>query len=61
MSFFYSKPTIDMTVESKTRKEEGFIRDGGEKDVPEAVKKRIYFEHGGDGINPIDLPLFLDE
>ena len=23
-------------------------------------KKRIYFENGGDGVNPIDLPLFLD-
>ena len=61
MSFFYSKPSIEMTVESKPWKDIGFITDVGEEDLPEEEKKRIYFKHGGDGINPIDLPLFLDE
>ena len=61
MSFFYSKPSIEMVVESKPWKDIGFIRDVGEEDLPEEEKKRIYFKHGGDGINPIDLPLFLDE
>ena len=36
-----------------------FITDDGE-DLSEEEKKRIYFEAGGDGTNPIDLPLFLD-
>ena len=61
MSFFYSKPSIEMVVESKPWKDIGFITDVGEEDLPEEEKKRIYFKHGGDGINPIDLPLFLDE
>ena len=60
MSFFYSKPTIDMTVESKPWKDVGFITDDGE-DLPEAEKKRIYFEAGGDGTNYVDMPLFIDE
>jgi len=60
MSFFYSKPTIDMTVESKPWKDIKFITDVGEDDLPEEEKKRIYFEHGGDGTNAVDLPLFID-
>ena len=60
MSFFYSRPTIDMTVESKPWANVGFITDVGEEDLSEEEKKRIYFEHGGDGTNPVDLPLFLD-
>ena len=60
MSFFYSKPSIEMVVESKPWKDIGFIRDVGEEDLSEEEKKRIYFKHGGDGVNPIDLPLFLD-
>tara|TARA_B100000965_G_C19581392_1_gene753716 strand:+ start:1585 stop:1944 length:360 start_codon:yes stop_codon:yes gene_type:complete len=60
MSFFYSKPFIEMTVESKPWANVKFITDVGEDDLSEEEKKRIYFEHGGDGINPIDLPLFID-
>jgi len=60
MSFFYSKPSIEMTVESKPWKDVGFITDDGE-DLPEAEKKRIYFEAGGDGTNYVDMPLFIDE
>ena len=60
MSFFYSKPSIEMIVESKPWKDIGFITEDGE-DLPEEEKKRIYFKHGGDGINLIDLPLFIDE
>ena len=59
MSFFCSRPAIDMTVESKPWANVGFITDDGE-DLPEDEKKRIYFESGGDGTNPIDLPLFID-
>ena len=59
MSFFYSRPAIDMTVESKPWADLKFITEDG-KDLPEEEKKRIYFEAGGDGTNPVDLPLFLD-
>ena len=60
MSFFYSRPTIDMTVESKPWANVKFITDVGEKDLSEEEKKRIYFEAGVDGTNPLDLPLFID-
>ena len=60
MSFFYSRPAIDMTVESKPWANVGFITDVGEEDLSEEEKKRIYFEAGGDGTNPVDLPLFID-
>ena len=60
MSFFYIRPAIDMTVESKPWANVGFITDDGE-DLPEEAKKRIYFEAGGDGTNPTDLPLLIDE
>ena len=60
MSFFYSRPAIDMTVESKPWPNVGFITDIGEEDLSEEEKKELYFKHGGDGTNPVDLPLFLD-
>ena len=60
MSFFYSRPSIDMTIESKPWADVGFITDIGEEDLSEEEKKELYFKHGGDGTNPIDLPLFLD-
>ena len=59
MSFFYSRPAIDMTIESKPWADVKFITDDGE-DLSEEEKKRIYFEAGGDGTNPVDLPLFID-
>ena len=59
MSFFYSRPTVEMAIESKPWADIKFITDDGE-DLSEEEKKRIYFEAGGDGTNPIDLPLFLD-
>tara|TARA_X000000950_G_scaffold15059_1_gene16300 strand:- start:1379 stop:1732 length:354 start_codon:yes stop_codon:yes gene_type:complete len=59
MSFFYSRPTVEMAIESKPWADIKFITDNGE-DLSEEEKKRIYFEAGGDGTNPIDLPLFLD-
>ena len=60
MSFFYSRPAIDMTVESKPWPNVGFITDIGEEDLSEEEKKELYFKHGGDGTNLVDLPLFLD-
>ena len=59
MSFFYSRPAIDMTIESKPWADVKFITDDGE-DLSEEEKKELYFKHGGDGTNPVDLPLFLD-
>ena len=38
-----------------------FIVGVGEEDLSEEKKKEIYFKYGGDGTNPIDLPLFIDE
>ena len=60
MSFFYSRPAIDITVELKPWANVGFITDIGEEDLSEEEKKELYFKHGGDGTNPVDLPLFLD-
>ena len=37
-----------------------FIKDFGDKDITMEQKKELYYNYGGDGINPIDLPLFLD-
>mgnify|MGYP006248006037 FL=1 len=37
-----------------------FITDVGDKDLTMEQKKELYYNYGGDGINPIDLPLFLD-
>ena len=59
MSYFFSRLAIDMTVQSKPWADLKFITEDG-KDLPEEEKKRIYFEAGGDGTNPVDLPLFLD-
>jgi len=61
MNHFYSKPTTEIQIESKPWADQKFILDIGEEDLSEEEKKRIYFKHGGDGVNPIDLPLFLDE
>tara|TARA_R110002050_G_scaffold185318_3_gene319314 strand:+ start:543 stop:932 length:390 start_codon:yes stop_codon:yes gene_type:complete len=60
MSFFYSKPSTEIQIESKPWANQKFILDIGEEDLSEEEKKRLYFEAGGDGTNPVDLPLFLD-
>ena len=61
MSFFYSRPTVKMAIDSKPPYADiQFITDVGEEDLTMEQKKEIYCKHGGDGINPIDLPLFLD-
>ena len=59
MNHFYSKPSTEIQIESKPWADLKFITEDGE-DLPEEEKKRIYFEAGGDGTNPVDLPLFLD-
>ena len=59
MNHFYSKPTTEIQIESKPWADLKFITDDGE-DLPEEEKKELYFKHGGDGTNPVDLPLFLD-
>ena len=61
MSFFYSRPTIDMTVESKPWADVNFITEFGEEDLSEQKKKELYFKYSGDGIKPIDVPIFIDE
>ena len=61
MSHFYSKPSQEIAIDSKPPYADiQFIRDVGEEDLTMEQKKEIYYKHGGDGINPIDLPLFLD-
>ena len=60
MNHFYSKPTTEIQIESKPWADLKFIRDVGEEDLSEEEKKELYFKHGGDGTNPVDLPLFLD-
>ena len=60
MSFFYSKPTTEIQIESKPWADLKFITEDGE-DLPEEEKKRLYFEAGGDGTNYVDMPLFIDE
>ena len=60
MNHFYSKPTTEIQIESKPWADQKFILDIGEEDLSEEEKKRLYFEAGGDGTNPVDLPLFLD-
>ena len=59
MSFFYSRPAIDMTVESTKYLDQKFILGPGEL-VTDEQSNELYIKHGGDGTNPIDLPLFLD-
>ena len=61
MSFFYSRPAVDMNIDTKPPYADiKFITDDGE-DLSEEKKKELYFKYGGDGINPIDLPLFIDD
>ena len=60
MSHFYSKPTTEIQIESKPWANVKFITDVGEEDLSEEKKKELYFKYGGDGTNPVDLPLFLD-
>ena len=59
MSFFYSRPAIDMNVESTKYLEQEFIVEAGET-VTDEQKRELYIKHGGDGTNHIDLPLFID-
>jgi len=59
MNHFYSKPSTEIQIESKPWADLKFITEDGE-DLPEEEKKRIYFEAGGDGTNPVALPLFID-
>ena len=60
MSFFYSRPTVDMNIDTKPPYADiQFITDVGEEDLTMEQKKEIYYKHGGDVVNPIDLPLFL--
>ena len=59
MSFFYSRPSIDMTIERPRYLDQELIVGAGET-VTDEQKRELYIKHGGDGINPIDLPLFLD-
>ena len=58
MSHFYSKPSTEISIDSKPW-DVKYITDDGE-DLSEEEKKRIYFEAGGDGTNPVSLPLFID-
>ena len=60
MSHFYSKPSTEISIDSKPWVDVKFITDIGEEDLSEEKKKELYFKYGGDGTNPIDLPLFLD-
>ena len=59
MSFFYSRPAIDMTVESTKYLDQELIVEAGEV-VTDEQKTELYIKHGGDGTNHVDLPLFLD-
>ena len=59
MSFFYSRPAIDMTVESTKYLDQKFILGPGEL-VTDEQRNELYIKHGGDGTNHVDLPLFLD-
>ena len=60
MSFFYSRPAVDMNIDTKPPYADiKFITDDGE-DLTMEQKKEIYYKHGGDGTKPVDLPLFLD-
>ena len=61
MSHFYSKPSQKIAIETKPCADQKFILDIGEEDLSEEKKKELYFKYGGDGTNPIDLPLFIDE
>ena len=61
MSFFYSRPTVEMNIESKPWADVKFIPEVSEEDLFEEKKKELYFKNGGDGTSPIDLPLFIDE
>ena len=59
MSFFYSRPSIDMTIERPRYLDQELIVGAGEV-VTDEQKKELYLKYGGDGTNDIDLPLFLD-
>ena len=60
MSFFYSRPAVELEVDATPWTKVEYITDIGEEQPSDEEKKRIYFENGGDGVNPIDLPLFID-
>ena len=59
MSFFYSRPTIDMNIERPRYLDQELIVEAGET-VTDEQKRELYIKHGGDGTNHIDLPLFID-
>ena len=59
MSFFYSRPTTEIVLESKPWLKHKIIGPDG-KDVSDEIKEKLYRKHGGNGTNNIELPLFYD-
>jgi len=59
MSFFYSRPTTEIVLESKPWLKHKIIGPDG-KDVSDEIKEKLYIKHGGNGTNNIELPLFYD-
>ena len=60
MSFFNPWSVVELEVDATPWNKVDYIIDYGTYQHTEEENKQIYFENGGDGVNPIDLPLFID-
>ena len=60
MSFFYSRPTMEIEVESKRYLEVEYITDIGHDEVTLEQKERMWLKYGN-GNPDADMPLILDD
>ena len=58
MPYFYSRPTLEMSIDNKPWLDIEFIENEGEE-IPDEKKKEIYFKYGGDGTNISRYATFL--
>ena len=59
MSFFYSRPTIELEVESKRYLEIEYITDIGHEEVTLEQKERMWLKYGNGDPNA-EMPLMFD-
>ena len=59
MSFFYSRPTTEIALESKPWLKHKIMCPDG-KDVSDEIKDKLYRKHEDNGTNNVELPLFYD-
>ena len=59
MSFFYSRPTTEIALESKPLLKHKIMGPDG-KYVSDEIKDKLYRKHEGNGTNDVEVPLFYD-